>query len=91
VDEAVEDDRPKCPHCETPMKKWKPPEDTSWDVEFQYVCFNDECPYFVKGWEWMKTQYAQKASYRHRVDPGSGEASPLPVWSVDALRGQIID
>jgi len=87
----MEDEKAKCPHCNELMKKWMPPEDTSWDQLFQYVCFNDECPYYVKGWEWMMAKYEQKVSYRHRYDPHTGAAGPLPVWSPGALRGRIIE
>jgi hypothetical protein len=73
------------------MKKWMPPEDASWDMLFQYVCFNDECPYCGKGWEWMKAKYEQKASYRHRYDPNTGQSGPLPVLSPAAQRGRIIE
>jgi hypothetical protein len=38
----------------------------------------------------MKSQNV-KASYRHRLDPETGESGPLPVWSYNALRGQIIE
>jgi hypothetical protein len=87
----VEQERPSCPYCNEPMTKWSPPEDGSWNTPYMYVCFNDDCPYYVKGWEWMWTQYARKASYRHRHDPRTGENGPLPVWSANALRGRIIE
>ena len=58
-----------CPYCNKPMSKWIPHMESGWDMEIQYVCFNDECPYYIKGWEWMREQYSQKASYRFRYDP----------------------
>ena len=39
----------------------------------------------------MEEHYAVKASYRYRVNPTTGSASPLAVWSTDALKDRIID
>lgn len=84
-------DEKKCPHCGGKLTKWQPPLEASWGPGFQLVCFNDECPYYLKGWEWMKKKYQQKASYRYRYNPANGEDGPLPVWSPDAHKDHIID
>lgn len=82
---------PTCRHCGVQMKKWRSPANSTWTTEFQWVCFNDDCPYFVKGWDHiMKTQNV-KASYRHMVDPERGTSTPLPCWSSDAHKDHIIE
>lgn len=86
-----EDERLLCPHCGQQMKKWKTPPFSTWSAEFQYVCFNDECPYFVKGWKWMLEKYSVHSSYRHRYNPETGESGPVPVWTYSALKGDIIE
>jgi hypothetical protein len=80
----------KCPHCGVKMKRWFPPDGSTWGQNFQYVCFNDECDYFKNGWKWMNEKYNVHASYRHRYNPENGESGPLPVWSENALKNKII-
>jgi hypothetical protein len=82
---------PLCVHCHKPMKRMRVPSLTTWDAPFLWVCFNDECPYFVEGWGWMAEKYNVFASYRYKIDPRTNEAGPFPVWSQDAMKDQIIE
>lgn len=79
-----------CPHCGAQLSRWANPQLSNWSGDFQYVCFKDECPYFVRGWVWMKEHYNVTASYRYSIDPTTGACGPLPVWSEDALRNNIL-
>jgi hypothetical protein len=88
---AEEQDKTICPHCGVKMKKWRIPPQTTWSSEFFFVCFNDECTYYVRGWEHMDKSTQVRCSYRHRYDPESGSCGPLPVWSSDAGKSDIID
>lgn len=80
-----------CPHCGERMRKWQAPVDSSWGGETKYVCFYDECPYYVRGWTWMDEKYGSRSSYRHSVNPETGASGPLPVASADHLKPGIID
>ena len=87
---------PACSHCGKRMSKWAAPQlpfggSTTWACEFLYVCFNDECPYFVKGWDWMWNHYQRRVSYRHTLDPSTGQTSPIPVPTGEHLRECIIE
>ena len=82
---------PVCKYCGQPMSRWKTPPMTNWEAEWFWVCFNDECTYFQQGWEWMMSRFHVSSSYRYRIDPGTGEDGPLPVWSGQALRSGIIE
>ncbi len=83
---------PRCPHCGQELKPFSVPEDTSWDEEYHWACFNDECPYFVDGWDWMMRRYSIKASYRYRITrPGSTNCLPLAVPTRSALVTQVVD
>jgi hypothetical protein len=80
-----------CPKCGARFKKWRVPDEATWNEEFFYVCFNDECPYYKKGWVWMKSQFNQEASYRYAINPSTGAPLPIPVWSNAATREMIVE
>jgi hypothetical protein len=80
-----------CPHCGSQLAKWQVPESpfNEWPSEFQYICFNDSCVYFVKGWYTMAAQ-GGFGSYRFMYDPPTDGCHPIPVLSRDALRDGIV-
>jgi len=72
------------------MVRWANPEGSCWGGEYQYVCFDDHCPYYLRGWAWMTSRYNIAASYRYRLDPLTGDRGPLPVWSASDFRANVI-
>jgi hypothetical protein len=84
----------QCPHCDEKMKKWAVPEnpfEATWDNEFLYICFNDNCPYYVRGWDHLYKTTSRIASYSFMYNPDKDICSPIPVPSPKALRESIID
>lgn len=79
-----------CPHCGCELLRWNPPTEAGWEPEAHLVCFNDECPYYKKGWEHTMAAMKHRASYRYRYIPETEQVSPLPVWTEDALKDQIV-
>jgi hypothetical protein len=79
-----------CPHCGAVLQAFELPEAGGWGQRFHLACFNNDCPYYRRGWDWMMSQYSVKVSYRYRLDPASGCASPIAVWSETALVDRIL-
>jgi hypothetical protein len=86
----TQDDKTICPHCGQKMSKWSSPAVQSWGSEFQYICFNDDCGYYKRGWEHTFKTIGINASYRHRYDPNTGQLGPFPVSSPKAGKEGII-
>ena len=78
-----------CPHCGARLARLGLPE-ALFEHAYDLACFNDDCPYYVRGWAWMERQFGVRTSYRYRVDAQSGHASPLAVRSPTAMRGHIL-
>ena len=83
----------RCPHCDEKLSKWEVPDNPfcqTWDNDFMYICFNDACPYFVRGWDWMYRETNQGMSYRLMYNPEKDRCMPVPVPSHQALKDGII-
>ena len=83
-----------CPYCEEKMQKWAVPNNPfayTWDNEFMYICFNDSCPYYVRGWDFMYKEGNRGVSYRLMYNPEKDCCAPIPVPTPGALREGIID
>ncbi|MBW1742644.1 MAG: zinc ribbon domain-containing protein [Deltaproteobacteria bacterium] len=92
----VEDKRPVCPHCNEEMLIWECPMMTfsdglGWGTPYLYVCFNNDCPLYLGGWEEIYEKYAKMASVRCICDPMSGNMDCMPVYSREGGTAQIID
>ena len=85
-------DKPRCPYCNAELKKWNVPQTvfTEWPNEYFFVCLNDECSYFVQGWEAMANQGVH-GSFRLMYDPLNDSCQAIPVANKSMLRNQIIE
>ncbi|MBT8338955.1 MAG: zinc ribbon domain-containing protein [Desulfatitalea sp.] len=89
-------EKPRCPHCDHEMKLWEVPpinfsDGLGWGAPFLFLCFNDECTLFTKGWQDMQEHYAQRASMRCFNYPGTDQFECMPVFSAMGGQGQVID
>jgi SAM-dependent methyltransferase len=86
----------RCPYCGDRLKKYAVPHsvyeiDYWYEADYLYICFNDSCPYFERGWEWMWSQVRRNVSYRHMYNPTTRKSGPIPVPTNYALRDGIVD
>ncbi len=87
---------PVCPHCDETMSLWAEPDinfsdGLGWGEPYLFVCFNNECPPFVAGWDRIKEEFAHTASTRCFCYPSSGLFEHMPVFSKAGGTAQIID
>lgn len=96
LERVLEQEKPLCPHCGGEMKIWEIPpvavgDGLGWDSPYMFVCFNDECPLYVQGWDNLWENYSQNASYRCIKSPNSENFELMPVFSSVGGQAQIID
>ena len=88
---AEQQEEYNCPHCGEKMKKWDPPDCSTWAGCLYYLCMNDECPYYVKGWNLTLKQRNAHGSYRNRYNPRTGKSGPQPVSSPEDFKMDTYD
>ncbi len=96
LEKIMAQDKPKCPHCAVEMNLWEVPpinfsDGLGWGTPYLYLCFNDECPLYIEGWQNIEENYSHKASYRCLCYPGTEQYECMPVFSHMGGTGQIID
>ncbi|MCL2458880.1 MAG: zinc ribbon domain-containing protein [Desulfobulbus sp.] len=85
-----------CPHCSGHLTLCHAPpihvgDGLGWGSEYLFICLNDSCPLFVKGWEYIANQYGHVGSYRYMEIPNSKEKYSMMVVSKEAFTGSIVD
>jgi SAM-dependent methyltransferase len=77
-----------CPYCEERLGKFELPASPfcEWSNEYMYVCFNNDCPYLISGWDIMAAQGTPGFSYRLMYNPDLDRCMPTPLPSGYAER-----
>ncbi len=85
-----------CPHCSGDLVLCHAPavhvgDGLGWGSEYLFICLNDRCPLFVKGWDYIANQYGHVGSYRYMEIPNSKESYSMMVVGKEAFTGSIVD
>ena len=85
-----------CPHCKEKMSCCEAPQihvgdGLGWGSDVLFICLNDHCSLFLKGWGHVEEQYGHHASYRYMELPGSKESNVMMVGNKDAFKGSLVD
>jgi len=85
-----------CPHCSGDLVLCHAPavhvgDGLGWGSEYLFICLNDNCPLFVKGWDYIANQYGHVGSYRYMEIPNSKESYNMMVVGKEAFTGSIVD
>lgn len=94
-DLSVLDEVHVCPHCKRNMECCEAPQmhvgdGLGWGSDVLFICLNDECSLFIRGWEYVEMQYGHKSSYRYMELPGSSESNVMMVGSKNAFKGSVL-
>ena len=95
-DLRVLDEEKVCPHCKGKMSCCEAPpihvgDGLGWGSDVLFICLNDSCSLFLKGWDQIEKQYGHHASYRYMELPGSKEGNFMMVGNSDAFKACVIN
>ncbi|MDA8098267.1 MAG: hypothetical protein M0042_01425 [Nitrospiraceae bacterium] len=78
---------PVCPHCKQVMEKMDS-RHLDWGTTFLWVCYNNDCTLFKKGWKHMMDTMGQLVSYRFMITPDNGSTGVIPAFSLEYVQSQ---
>lgn len=86
LERYIKMEKPHCPHCNLEMVLWEIPpinfsDGLGWGSPYLFVCFNDDCPSYKKGWDHLSETMEVYASYRYINEPGGSTFDYMPVFS----------
>ena len=95
-DQSYLDEQHICPHCKGTMSCCEAPpvhvgDGLGWGAEVMFICLNDACDVFLKGWDNIERQYGHHASYRYMELPQSNEGNYMMVGNAEAFKASVID
>jgi len=90
------DEEKNCPHCKVQLSCCEAPpihvgDGLGWGSEVLFICLNDNCSLFLKGWDQIEAQYGHHSSYRYMELPGSKEGNVMMVGNSDAFKACVVD
>lgn len=96
LEKYIKMDKPHCPDCDKEMTLWEVPpinfsDGLGWGTPYLFVCFNDECGSYKKGWDHLAETMEMGASYRCYVEPGQKNFEYMPVFSPAGATGGKLD
>lgn len=85
-----------CPHCNAKLFCCEAPQihvgdGLGWGSDVLFICLNDACSLFLKGWDYIDGEYGHHASYRYMELPGSKESNVMMVGNKDAFKGSVVE
>ncbi len=85
-----------CPHCNQNLSCCEAPpihvgDGLGWGSDVLFICLNDGCSLFLRGWDKIEKQFGHHASYRYMELPGSPEGNCMMVGNADAFKACIVD
>ncbi|MFU8818148.1 MAG: zinc ribbon domain-containing protein [Desulfurivibrio sp.] len=85
-----------CPHCQQQLSCCEAPpfhvgDGLGWGTDILFICLNDECSLYAKGWQEFEDRYGHSASCRYVLCPGNEKGESMMVGGANAFKGSEVD